>query len=175
LDNNLTENFKKIKIVITDVDGVLTDGRIVIDNNGVEAKFFNVKDGHGIKMLQRYGYKVIFVTGRESKTVLHRAKELGVAEVYQKVFNKLECVNKILQNHNYTFKDLLFCGDDLGDIPVIKRALIGCTVSDAIDECKKFADFITVKKGGHGAFREITDLILKNSKHWEEIKTKYEI
>jgi 3-deoxy-D-manno-octulosonate 8-phosphate phosphatase (KDO 8-P phosphatase) len=174
-EKNIFNKIKKIKIFITDVDGVLTDGRIVIDNNGMEYKFFNVKDGHGIKMLKRYGYKVAFVTGRESEIVLHRAKELEVDNVFQKVFNKLEVVEKILAQYNFTFEELLFCGDDVVDIPVIKRAAIGCTVSDAVEECKNCADYITFNKGGKGAVRELTDLILKNSSHWKAVREKYEI
>ena len=174
-DENLFEKLKKVKILITDVDGVLTDGKIIIDNNGIETKAFNVKDGHGIKLLKRYGFKVVFVTGRESQVLIHRAKELGVDSVFQKVFNKLEMVEKILKSYDFTFNELVFCGDDIGDIPVIKRALVGCTVSDAVDECKNCADYVTFRKGGDGAIREIIDLILKNSVFWEEIKAKYEI
>ena len=175
MDNILEEKLKKIKIFLTDVDGVLTDGRIVLDNNGNEYKFFDVKDGHGIKMLQRYGIIVGFVTGRESDVVKHRGKELGINIICQKSLNKLETVEKILIENNFKFEELAYCGDDIVDIPVMKRAVVSFTVNNALEECKKIADYITTNDGGKGAVREITDLILKAKGDWEIVKQRYEI
>jgi len=171
----LKEKLKRIKIFLTDVDGVLTDGKIIIDNNGVESKAFNVKDGHGLKMLIRYGIKVGFVTGRISEVVNFRAKEIGVDIVYQRALNKIEVVDEILKQYNFTYENLAYCGDDIVDIPVMKKAGISFTVNDAVDECKKIADFVTEKKGGDGAVREITDMILKAQGFWEEVKDKYNL
>ncbi len=170
--------FKKLNLVkmfLTDVDGVLTDGKIIIDNNGNEMKFFDVKDGHGIKMLHRYGIKVGLITGRESDVVIHRAKELGIEIIFQKVRRKLEIVDKILSEYHLTYSEIAYCGDDIVDIPVLKRAGVAFTVNNAVDECKNIADYITAKDGGCGAVREITDLILKAKGFWKEVKVRYEI
>ncbi len=175
MDGILKEKLKNIKIFLTDVDGVLTDGRIILDNNGNEYKFFDVKDGHGIKMLQRYGITVGLVTGRKSEVVEYRAKELGIDIVFQKSFNKLETVTEILNENNFGFEELAYCGDDIVDIPVMKRAAVSFTVNNAVEECKAVADFITLKNGGKGAVREITDLILKSRGDWKKVKDKYEI
>ena len=172
---NLLKKLKNIELFLTDVDGVLTDGRIILDNNGNEMKFFNVKDGHGIKMLQRYGIKVGIVTGRESEVVVHRAKELGINMIFQKIRVKLDIVEKILNENNLNFSQIAYCGDDIVDIPVLKRAGVSFTVNDAVNECKKVVDYITQKNGGEGAVREITDLILKAKGFWEDVKDRYEI
>jgi 3-deoxy-D-manno-octulosonate 8-phosphate phosphatase (KDO 8-P phosphatase) len=173
--DKLYNNLKKIKMFLTDVDGVLTNGKIILDNNGNEIKFFDVKDGHGIKMLHRYGITVGFVTGRESKVVLNRAKELGVNIIYQKVRIKLDVVEKILKEYNLSYSEIAYCGDDIVDIPVLRRAGVAFTVNNAVNECKNIADYITVRNGGSGAVREITDLILKAKGFWEEVKARYEI
>ncbi len=173
--DELFKRLERIRIFLTDVDGVLTDGKIILDNNGNEMKFFDVKDGHGIKMLKRYGIEVGLITGRESEVVLHRAKELGITIVYQKAFKKVEILEKILREQHLSRLEVAYCGDDIVDIPVLKRVGVAFTVNNAVDECKNIADYITHRNGGNGAIREITDLILKAKGVWEEVKKKYEI
>ena len=160
--------------MILDVDGVMTDGRIIMDNEGREIKNFNVRDGHGIKILQRYGIKVAILTGRKSKVVEHRAKDLEIKDVYQKVFNKKEIFEKILKKHKLSADAAAFMGDDIVDIPVLKRVGFSAAVADALDVVKKSVDYVTENKGGHGAVREICEMILQAQGKWPEIAAKYE-
>jgi 3-deoxy-D-manno-octulosonate 8-phosphate phosphatase (KDO 8-P phosphatase) len=174
IKKNIKEKLKAIKILILDVDGVMTDGRIIMDNEGREIKNFNVRDGHGIKILQRFGIKVAILTGRQSKVVEHRAKDLEIDDVYQKVFNKKEIFQKILKKHKLSADAAAFMGDDIVDIPVLKSVGFSASVADAVDVVKKSVDYITNNKGGYGAVREVCELILKAQGKWPEIAAKYE-
>jgi len=157
-----------------DVDGVMTDGRIIIDNKGCETKNFNVRDGHGIKVLQRYGIKVALLTGRHSNVVKHRAKDLDIKDVYQKVYNKKEVFEKLLKKHKISADEAAFIGDDIIDIPVLKRVGFSVAVADAMEVVKKSVDYVTENKGGNGAVREVCEMILQAQKKWPEIAAKYE-
>ncbi len=150
----------KIKLLILDVDGVLTDGSIILDNDGNEYKAFHVRDGHGIKMLLRAGINVAFITGRQSKVVERRARELGIAEVYQKSFNKLAVYLSLIEKYSLSDREVAFVGDDIVDLPLIKRVGLPITVADADNEIKKYSLLVTENRGGRGAVREVTDLIL---------------
>jgi 3-deoxy-D-manno-octulosonate 8-phosphate phosphatase (KDO 8-P phosphatase) len=163
----------KVKIVIMDVDGVLTDGRIVIDDRGVESKFFDVRDGHGVKMLGRAGIKTAIVTGRSSKVVKHRAKELSIDYLYQGAIKKAETVEKILKQAGLTGGDAAYIGDDLIDIPAMKMAGLAVAVADAVEDVLKVADVVTEKPGGRGAVREAVEFILKSRSIWEEATKRY--
>lgn len=174
INKNIKEKLKAIKILILDVDGVMTDGRIIMDSKGDEIKNFNVRDGHGIKILQRFGIKVAILTGRQSKVVEHRAKDLEIDDVYQKVFNKKEIFQKILKKHKLSADAAAFMGDDIVDIPVLKSVGFSAAVADAVDVVKKSVDYITNNKGGYGAVREVCELILKAQGKWPEIAAKYE-
>lgn len=174
IKKNIKEKLKGIKILILDVDGVMTDGRIIMDSEGREIKNFNVRDGHGIKILQRFGIKVAILTGRKSKVVEYRAKDLQIDDVYQKVFNKKEIFQKILKKHKLSADAAAFMGDDIVDIPVLKSVGFSASVADAVDVVKKSVDYITNNKGGYGAVREVCELILKAQGKWPEIAAKYE-
>ena len=169
----LKEKIKNIKLLLLDVDGILTDEKIIFNNEGIESKFFNVKDGHGIKLLQRAGIEVGIITGRESNVVKIRAKELGIELVIQKSHNKLEALKKIIEIKNISLKEIAFCGDDIVDLPVLRRVSVAFTVKNGVEECKKIADYITEKESGKGAVREIVELILKLSGRWEKIFERY--
>jgi 3-deoxy-D-manno-octulosonate 8-phosphate phosphatase (KDO 8-P phosphatase) len=171
---NINEKLKKIKILILDVDGVMTDGRIIMDDEGRELKNFDVRDGHGLKVLQRYGIKVALLTGRKSKVVEYRAKDLDIKDVYQKVFNKKEVFEKILMKHKLSADEAAYMGDDIIDIPVLNRAGFSVAVADALDVVKKSVDYITKNKGGRGAVREVCEMILQAQGKWQEIAAKYE-
>ncbi|MFH1092309.1 MAG: HAD-IIIA family hydrolase [Pseudomonadota bacterium] len=162
-----------IKLIIFDVDGVLTDGRIVIDDNGLESKFFNVRDGHGLKLLLRAGLEVAFMTGRQSRVVEHRANELGVKMVYQGVKKKLEIYEAILARTSLTDSETAFAGDDLVDLPVMRRVGLALAPADAIDEVKAVAHFVSRLSGGRGAAREMVEFILKGQGKWEEVTARY--
>lgn len=164
---------KKIKLLILDVDGVMTDGSIIIDNNGNELKRFNVRDGHGIKMLQRTGIKVAIITGRKSDVVDRRALELGITEVYQKIFRKSVIYEELLEKYNLKNENVAFMGDDIVDVELLKRAGISAVPADADEEAKKYADIIMKNNGGRGAVREFTDLILKSAGLWEKVSGEF--
>jgi len=174
IKKNIKEKLKGIKLLILDVDGVMTDGRIIMDNEGRETKNFNVRDGHGIKILQRYGIKVAILTGRQSKVVEYRAKDLEIDEIYQKVFNKKEIFQTILKKHKLSADAAAFMGDDIVDIPVLKSVGFSAAVADAIDVVKKSVDYVTKNRGGNGAVREVCEMILKAQDKWPEIAAKYE-
>ena len=174
MKKNIKEKLKGIKLLILDVDGVMTDGRIIMDNEGRELKNFDVRDGHGIKILQRYGIKVAILTGRKSKVVEYRAKDLEINDVYQGAFNKKDVFGKILEKQKLSPSAVAFMGDDIIDIPVLKSVGFSASVADAIDVVKKSVDYVTKDRGGHGAVREICDMILKAQGKWPEIAAKYE-
>lgn len=165
----INKKAKNIKLLILDVDGVMTDGSIILDNNGNENKRFNVRDGHGIKMLQRAGITVGIITGRRSKVVEVRAKELGIKEVHQKIFKKSAVYEKLLKKYECKDENVAFMGDDIVDQELLKRAGISAAPCDADETAKKFADMVTKKGGGRGAVREFTDLILKATGLWKEV------
>ena len=170
---NIKNKLKKVKLLILDVDGVMTDGRIIMDDEGRELKNFNVRDGHGIKLIQRYGIKVAILTGRQSSVVKYRAIDLGIKDVYQKAFNKKEIFEKILKKHNLSSQEVAYLGDDIVDIPVLKRVGFSSAVANALDVVKENVDYVTKNKGGDGAVREICDMILKAQGRWPEIAAKY--
>ena len=117
----IREKAKKIRMIILDVDGVLTDGSIILDNNGNEFKRFNVRDGHGVRMLIKAGIKAAIITGRRSEVVDRRAEELGITEVHQGVFNKVSVYEKILSKYNFKDEEIAFMGDDVVDIGILSR------------------------------------------------------
>ncbi|MGP8152820.1 MAG: KdsC family phosphatase [Smithella sp.] len=174
MKKKVKEKLSKIKILILDVDGVMTDGRIIMDDAGRELKNFDVRDGHGLKLLQRYGVRVAIITGRQSKVVEYRAKDLDIKDVYQMVFNKKEVFEKILKKHKLSADEAAYLGDDIVDIPVLIRVGFSAAVADANDVVKKSVDHITKNKGGQGAVRELCEMILQSQGKWEEVAAKYE-
>ena len=169
----MEERCRKIRLLLLDVDGVMTDGRIVYDNNGVETKAFDVKDGHGLKLLQRAGVKVGIITGRESKIVEHRARELGIGIVHQGAKEKIVPYRRILQENGLNDEAVAYAGDDLVDLPVLRRVGLALTVADAVEEVKTHVHYVTRACGGRGAVREICELILKNSQRWNGVTDRY--
>jgi 3-deoxy-D-manno-octulosonate 8-phosphate phosphatase (KDO 8-P phosphatase) len=155
------ERAGRIKLLILDVDGVLTDGRIIMDNEGNELKAFHVRDGHGIKMLQREGMHVALITGRQSGVVARRAAELGITEVHQGSKNKLDAYGKVLLRFGVTAEETAYVGDDIVDVPVMVRVGLPAAVEDASEEAKEYALFVTRNRAGRGAVREVTDLLLR--------------
>jgi 3-deoxy-D-manno-octulosonate 8-phosphate phosphatase (KDO 8-P phosphatase) len=170
---HIEERLKNIKLLLLDVDGVMTDGRIVYDANGVETKFFNVKDGHGIKMLQRAGIEVGIISGRESQVVTNRAAELGISLVYQKALDKLSPYLEILASRGLRDEEVAFMGDDIIDIPVMRRVGFAAAPLDALDYVVENAHFVAVNRGGWGAVRELCDLIIKGTGRWDEVTARY--
>ncbi|MDF1580835.1 MAG: HAD-IIIA family hydrolase [Desulfuromonadales bacterium] len=165
--------FHQLKLLLLDVDGVMTDGGIILDNNGNESKRFNVKDGHGIKLLQRAGIAVGIVTGRSSSVVVHRAAELGIEILCQGAKDKLVPFNEILAQTGLAASAVAYVGDDVVDLPILLRVGFSATVADAVDEVKNRVDYVAERNGGCGAVREICDHILRHSGRWPEIMERY--
>lgn len=169
----LLERARKTRLLMMDVDGVLTDGRIIQDGHGHELKVFDVKDGHGIVMAHRAKLRTALISGRESETIRRRAEELGIELVFQKIWNKLEVYEKILVDTELTHDEVAYIGDDLIDIPLLRRVGLAVAVADAVDEVKAVAHLITQRPGGQGAVREVIELILRAQGHWDSLLERY--
>lgn len=175
MSKDLKDRWKNISLLILDVDGVLTDGRIIMSDDGKEWKQFDVKDGHGIKMLLRSGVGVVLLTGRSSRVVAHRARDLGVVDVFQGARDKVRVFDEVLRSKGVEAEHVVYMGDDVVDVPLFKRVGIAIAVADACQEARKAADYVTEREGGHGAVREVCDLILRARGDWKKIIAQYEI
>ncbi|HON59297.1 MAG TPA: HAD-IIIA family hydrolase [Smithella sp.] len=169
----IKDKLQRIKLLILDVDGVMTDGRIIMDSEGRELKHFDVRDGHGIKLIQRYGIKVAILTGRKSNVVKYRAKDLEIVDVYQRAFDKKGVFEKILKKYQLSSQEVAYVGDDIVDIPVLKCVGFAAAVADALDVVKGEVDYVTINRGGHGAVREICEMLLKAQGRWPEVAARY--
>ena len=158
-----------IRLLILDVDGVLTDGRLYFDAKGETLKVFHVRDGHGIKMAQRGGIEVAMVSGRRSDAAFHRARELGVTRFYEGVRDKVAILEELLAALNLTPPQVAAVGDELVDLPLFHRVGLGAAVADAVPEVRAAAHWVTTLPGGQGAVREVCDLLLKAQGRWEEL------
>ena len=164
---------KKIELLVLDVDGVLTDGRIVYGNYGDEIKNFNVNDGLGLILLKRADFRTIILTAKASRVVTKRAKELKIDKVYHNFHYKIKALEDIRKTFNIDDESICFVGDDVIDIPVLTRVGLAVCPPNAMDEVKPFAHFITEKRGGRGAVREVCDLLLKAQGKWDKIMRPY--
>ncbi len=162
-----------IQMLVMDVDGVLTDGTLIINADGSESKFFNSMDGHGIRMWQRAGLKVAFISGRASEPTQRRAEQLQIEYVFQDCHNKLPVFEKLFEQLGLSPDKVAYIGDDLTDLPAIRYAGFGVAVANAVDEVKQYADYVTTRPGGSGAVREVIEYILKNTGRWQQLMTRY--
>jgi len=169
----IRDKAKRIKILIVDIDGVMTDGRIIYSIYGDELKFFDVTDGFGITLLRNSGIKCLIITAKKSKIVKMRARDMKVAKAYQGYMDKVKPFNHALRKFRVIPEEVCFIGDDLIDIPVLKRVGLAVAVPNAVDEVKASAHYITSKTGGRGAVREVCDLILKAQGKWDLATAKY--
>jgi len=154
---------KNIKLLAFDVDGVLTDGSITYDENGIEYKTFNAKDGHGLAKLSKNGYITAIITGRRNGTVDCRANDLCMKEVYQGVKNKLPILEGIMQKYELDFSQVAYMGDDEPDICILEKVALSACPADAVDKVKKVCNFVATRDGGRGAVRELCDLVFDSS------------
>ncbi len=159
--SNVFERATKIKLLSCDVDGVMTDGSLLFSSDGQEIKTFNILDGQGIKMLQNSGVKVAIITGRKSAMVENRAKNLGIDILYQGREDKINAIQDIAKDFNLELDQIAHIGDDLPDLPVIRKVGLGVTVPNGADLIKEHAHHCTTKAGGRGAVRELCELIMK--------------
>ena len=169
---DINERAKRVKLLLLDVDGVLTDGRIIIGNYGDEIKNFDVLDGLGIILVRRTGIKTAIITARLSRIVKIRAKQLKIDKVYQNHY-KIKSLDEILKRFKVKAEEICFMGDDLIDIPILKRVGMAVSVPNAVSETREVAHYITKRAGGHGAVRESCEIILKSQGKWEESTHRY--
>ncbi len=155
-----TAKLKKIKMLVSDVDGVLTDGGAYYSDEGIELKKFNIRDGMGIVLLQKAGFKVAIVTTEKTKIVERRAERLKVTDLYQGVTHKVAAVEELMKKHGLVWQQVAFIGDDINDIPVLKKVGFAAAPANATAINKKLADYVCSCNGGHGAVREVCDLLL---------------
>jgi 3-deoxy-D-manno-octulosonate 8-phosphate phosphatase (KDO 8-P phosphatase) len=154
------ETFRRVKLLVLDVDGVLTDGRLFYGPQGESLKTFHVRDGHGIKQVQSAGITVAILSGRKSAAVLRRARGLGIKHVYQGVDDKLAALRKIAKSLKVSLEDCVCIGDDTPDAPILGACGLGVAVADAHADALAAADLETTRPGGHGAVREVCDWLM---------------
>jgi 3-deoxy-D-manno-octulosonate 8-phosphate phosphatase (KDO 8-P phosphatase) len=164
---------KTIKMLVLDVDGILSDGRIIYNSQGVESKNFNVLDGLGITLAKEAGLIIVVLSARESACTTVRCKELGIEEVYQGVQDKFSFLKKLLQKYRLSFSEVAYMGDDLQDLKAMSKVGLKITVPNAVNEIKESADYITNRSGGSGAVREAIEFILKGQAKWEKVLKDY--
>ncbi len=163
----------EIQLLILDVDGVLTDGGIIRDDTGQQIKRFHVRDGTGIVIWKRLNRQIAIITGKESLVVQHRAEELGIQYVYQNVSNKLEIYSDLLTQLGYTDAQAAYIGDDLPDLPVMRRCGCPIAVADAAEEVRAMARYVTKYPGGYGAVRDAVEWLCKGMNLWHQAISRY--
>jgi len=169
---DIKERAGKIKLLLLDVDGVLTDARIVMGNYGDEIKNFNVNDGFGIMLLKRAKLKCAIITAKSSRIVKARSRHLGIDRIYENHY-KIKSFEGIKRRFRVKEEEICFVGDDLIDMPILKKVGFAVAVPDAVQEVKDIAHYVTQKRGGRGAVREICEIILKTQGRWEGVTRKY--
>jgi len=167
-------DLSKIEMLVLDVDGVLTDGTIIVNGDGSESKFFNVADGHGIRLWRRAGLKVALLSGRMSAPTSVRAEQLEVDHCLQDCHDKLCALKELLVEAGLESEQVAFVGDDLPDLPPIRHVGFGVAVANAVEAVKVQADYVTERKGGDGAVREVIEHILGKSGKWDELMQRYQ-
>jgi len=169
----LQNKINAVRLVIMDVDGVLTDGRVIYDNYGDELKFFDATDGMGVVLLEKAGIPTVMLTSKKSKANARRAKELKMSAVYQGVNDKLKTFEAVIKRFSVRADQTCCVGDDLVDIPMLSRAGFAIAVPNAVPEVKGHAHYVTTKAGGRGAVREAAEKILKTQGKWEMVTREF--
>lgn len=157
----IIEKAKKIKLLAFDVDGVMTDGSVTYDENGVEYKTFNVKDGHGLVRARKSGFVTAIITARNNGTVKCRAENLNITELRQGQKYKLPALEEIMAKYNFSFDEVAYMGDDIPDICILEKVGLACCPNDAVKEVKTICNYVSSVNGGRGAVRELCDFILE--------------
>ncbi|MFH1614767.1 MAG: HAD hydrolase family protein [Planctomycetota bacterium] len=162
-----------IELLAMDLDGVLTDGSIIINADGSESKKFSLLDGHGIRMWHRATLQTAVISGRETSATKVRTEQLQIGYVFQNCHQKLDAFEKLVEQSGISAEKIAYMGDDLLDLPILRRVGFAVAVADAVDEVKEQADYITRRKGGCGAVREVVEYLLKQSGRWAELMERY--
>jgi 3-deoxy-D-manno-octulosonate 8-phosphate phosphatase (KDO 8-P phosphatase) len=171
--NEVERRARRIKLLLMDCDGVLTDGRLIFLGDVDEHKLFHVHDGQGIALFHRAGLKTGVISARLSSALERRARELGIAHLRQNAGDKVKALDELLQESAISPRECAYIGDDVADIPIMRRVELAFTVADAVEEAKRAAHYTTKLAGGCGAVREVCDLILKAQGRWEELMQQY--
>lgn len=169
----INNKLKDIKLLILDIDGVLTDGSVIYNDDGLETKAFNVKDGLGIRLLMEAGIHICIATGRRSQALLHRCKDLGVEHIFDGVSDKAAILDLILDRTGVSAAEVAFMGDDLPDLPLMQRVGLSIAVADAAAIVRENAAMVTAAQGGQGAVREVSEALLKAQGLWENILKRF--
>ncbi len=169
----LDQRCQAIRLILSDVDGVLTDGRLIFDNQGIETKEFHVRDGMGIRLWHKAGYRFGLITHRSSHIVKLRAAELEIEILRQGIDDKMTAMRGILKEYRLAPRQVCYLGDDLPDLPVARSAGLGVAVADACEELRQAAHHITALPGGAGAVRETVEMILRAQSRWEDLIQGY--
>jgi 3-deoxy-D-manno-octulosonate 8-phosphate phosphatase (KDO 8-P phosphatase) len=171
--NEIQRRAARVKLLLLDCDGVLTDGRITLVEGGEERKSFHTRDGHGLVLLHRAGLRSGIISGRTSRLVALRAADLGIAYVRQGALNKLEVFEELIAEVGVETSEVAFVGDDVVDIPLMRRSGFAAAVADASRDTREAAHYVTRLPGGFGAVREVCELILKAQRRWDELMKRY--
>lgn len=174
LSEKLKAKIRKIKFLLLDVDGVLTDGRIIYDSKGYDSKFYDVHDGLGVYLLGRMGIRTILITAKGSKSIKPRARDMNVEAVYENILPKTKVYDKILKKYGLSDAEVCFVGDDLVDLGVLKRAGVSVATHNACAQIKNAVHYVTKRDGGRGAVREVAELILKSKGLWQKALKIYQ-
>jgi 3-deoxy-D-manno-octulosonate 8-phosphate phosphatase (KDO 8-P phosphatase) len=166
---NVLERFKEITTFVFDVDGVLTDGTVLLLENGLQARTMNIKDGLALQMALKNGYRVVIISGGTSEPVIRRLLYLGVEEIHLGLKDKLKRLEGIMEQYHLSWHQVLYMGDDLPDIPVLREAGLPCCPQDAVAEVKEIAQYISPFTGGKGCVRDVIEKVLKLNNHWKYI------
>lgn len=172
-EEDFKQRLARVKLLLVDVDGVLTDGRIIYGDHGDELKFFNVQDGFGLVLLQRAGIPSIIITSKKSRINQRRAKELKITKIFQNVKSKLDVYEKLIKKMKLEDSEVCYIADDLIDIPILRRVGAAAAVQNAVEDVKGICHYVTKRNGGHGAVREVIDMLLKSQGKWNTITEGY--
>ncbi|HYH14924.1 MAG TPA: HAD hydrolase family protein [Flavisolibacter sp.] len=163
---NVLSYFKNITTFVFDIDGVLTDGTVLLLENGLQARQMHIKDGLALQMALKGGYRVIVISGAYSEPVLNRLQYLGLQDIYLAIKDKRGLLERYIAENNLTWEEILFMGDDLPDIPVLKEVGLPCCPSDAVTEVKAVSKYISPVKGGYGCVRDVIEKVMKLNNKW---------
>ena len=164
---NVLEYFKEVSTFVFDLDGVLTDGTVLVLNDGLQARQMHVKDGLALQMALKNGYNVIIISGGISEPVIRRLQKLGVTEVYFDIKDKLLFLDEYLSNRRLGWHEILFMGDDLPDLAILNKVAMPCCPADAVMEVKKVSKYISPVNGGYGCVRDVIEKVLKLNDNWK--------
>ena len=166
----LLDLFKTIRLFVFDVDGVLTDGSILISGEGDYARRMNVKDGYALQLARKKGYAIMIISGSDAPAVELRMRKLGINDVYMKVTDKLKYLKNYMTDNNFDSSQVLFMGDDMPDVEAMQYAGIACCPADAVPEAKAVANYISPFKGGNTCVRDVIEKVLKQNNHWQHME-----